>query len=198
MASAPSDRRRQILDVALTAFSSRGYHNTSMNDIAEALSVTKPVVYQYFDSKRELYLELLHEVSNDLVVSVTNVLTASGEPRQQVERGIVAYLTWVNTNREAFSLLFDSSERVDVEVDDIVSEFEDNAARAIAPFINANISADDQHTFAVGIVGMAETVSRQIIREGRPFNPELLGTSLAELMWGGLRSIGQSRSTQPR
>ena len=198
MASAPIDRRRQILDVALTAFSNRGYHNTSMNDTAEALSVTKPVVYQYFDSKRELYLELLHEVSNDLVVSVTNVLTASGEPRQQVERGIIAYFTWVNTNREAFSLLFDSSERVDVEVDDIVSEFEDNAARAIAPFINANISADDQHTFALGIVGMTETVSRQVIREGRPFNPELLGKSLAELMWGGLRSIGQSRSTQPR
>ncbi len=126
MASAPVDRRRQILDVALTAFSNRGYHNTSMN--------------------------------------VTNVLIASGEPRQQVELGIIAYFTWVNTNREAFSLLFDSSERVDVEVDDIVSEFEDNAARAIAPFITANISSEDQHTFAVGIVGMAETVSRQVIR----------------------------------
>lgn len=198
MTTAPTDRRRQILDVALTAFSNRGYHNTSMNEIAEALSMTKPVVYQYFDSKRELYLELLHEVSEELVESVTTVLNASGEPRQNVERGIIAYFTWVNDNREAFSLLFDSSERVDVEVDDIVSEFEDNAARAIAPFITADISAEDQHTFAVGIVGMAETVSRQVIREGRPFNPQSLGKSVAELMWGGLRSIGQSRSTQPR
>lgn len=198
MSTIPLDRRRQILDVALTAFSNRGYHNTSMNDIAEALSMTKPVVYQYFDSKRELYLELLHEVSDELVQSVTEVLTASGEPRQQVERGIIAYFTWVSNNPEAFSLLFDSSERVDVEVDDIVSEFEDNAARAIAPFIAANISAEDQHTFAVGIVGMAETVSRQVMRNGRSFDPVSLGTSVAELMWGGLRSIGQSRSTQPR
>lgn len=192
------DRRRQILDVALTAFSTSGYHNTSMTDIADALSMTKPVVYQYFDSKRELYLELLQEVRDQLVTSVTEVLTETGEPRAQVENGIVAYLTWVANNPAAFSLLFDSSERVDVEVDDIVSEFEEAAAKAIAPFITADISADDQHTFAIGIVGMVETVSRQVIRKGQPFNPETLGHSVAELMWGGLRSIGQSRSTQPR
>ncbi|MEI8286896.1 MAG: TetR/AcrR family transcriptional regulator [Actinomycetes bacterium] len=193
-----TDRRRQILDVALKAFSTSGYHNTSMTDIADALSMTKPVVYQYFDSKRELYLELLHEVSSDLVTSVTAVLTATGEPRAQVENGLVAYFTWVANNPDAFSLLFDSSERVDVEVDDIVSEFEDSAAKAIAPFITADISADDQHTFAIGIVGMVETVSRQVIGKGQTFDPEQLGRSVADLLWGGLRSIGQSRNTQPR
>ena len=193
-----TDRRRQILDVALKAFSTSGYHNTSMTDIADALSMTKPVVYQYFDSKRELYLELLHEVSSDLVTSVTAVLTATGEPRAQVENGLVAYFTWVANNPDAFSLLFDSSERVDVEVDDIVSEFEDSAAKAIAPFITADISAEDQHTFAIGIVGMVETVSRQVIGKGQTFDPEQLGRSVADLLWGGLRSIGQSRNTQPR
>jgi AcrR family transcriptional regulator len=192
------DRRRQILDVALKAFSTSGYHNTSMTDIADALSMTKPVVYQYFDSKRELYLELLQEVRDQLVSSVTAVLITAGEPRAQVENGIVAYFTWVANNPDAFSLLFDSSERVDVEVDDIVSEFEDTAAQAIAPFITADISEDDQHTFAIGIVGMVETVSRQVIRHGRPINPDQLGHSVADLLWGGLRSIGQPRNTQPR
>lgn len=193
-----NQRRRQILDVALKAFSSSGYHNTSMTDIADALSMTKPVVYQYFDSKRELYLELLKEVSTDLVSSVTAVLTATGEPRAQVESGLIAYFTWVANNPDAFSLLFDSSERVDVEVGDIVSEFEDAAATAIAPFIAADISANDQHTFAIGIVGMVETVSRQVIGKGHTFDPEKLGRSVADLLWGGLRSIGQSRNTQPR
>lgn len=188
------DRRRQILDVALKAFSTGGYHNTSMTDVADALSLTKPVVYQYFDSKRELYLELLNEVSNHLVTSVTAVLTATGDPRAQVERGLVAYFTWVSNNRDAFSLLFDSSERLDVEVDDIVSQFEDTAAAAIAPFITANISATDQHIFAIGIVGMVETVSRQVIRQGRTFDASVLGASVAELVWGGLRSIGQTRN----
>lgn len=192
------DRRRQILDMALISFSSGGYHNTSMNDIAETLGITKPAVYQYFDSKRALYLELLHDVSHDLILTVTDAIAQATEPRDQTEQGLVAYFTWVADHREAFALLFESSERVDEEFADIVSEFEDRAANAIAPFIATNVSPDDQHTFAVGIVGMAETVSRQLLRSGRDFDPERLGRALAELAWGGLRSLGQLRNAQPR
>jgi hypothetical protein len=191
MTSASIDRRRQILDTALTSFSNAGYHNTSMNDIAEALSMTKPVVYQYFDSKRALYLELLRFVGDDLVNTVTASVAGSSDPHDQAEQGMIAYFTWVANNKEAFALLFESSARVDAEFTDIVSEFEDAAARAIAPFINANISADDQVTFAIGLVGMAETVSRQVLRHGRDFDPAALGRAVAALAWGGLRLIGQ-------
>lgn len=192
------DRRRQILDMALISFSASGYHNTSMNDIADALAITKPVVYQYFDSKRALYLELLHDVSQDLISTVTGAIARANEPREQTEQGLIAYFRWVADHREAFALLFESSERVDEEFADIVSQFEDLAANAIAPFIATNVSADEQHTFAVGIVGMAETVSRQVLRTGRDFEPEKLGRALAELAWGGLRSVGQLRNAQPR
>ena len=191
MTSVSIDRRRQILDIALTSFSNAGYHNTSMNDIAEALSMTKPVVYQYFDSKRALYLELLRFVGDDLVNTVTASVAGSSDPHDQAEQGMIAYFTWVANNKEAFALLFESSARVDAEFTDIVSEFEDAAARAIAPFINANISADDQVTFAIGLVGMAETVSRQVLRHGRDFDPAALGRAVAALAWGGLRLIGQ-------
>lgn len=191
MNSGSVDRRRQILDTALKSFSSGGYNNTSMNDIAEALSMTKPVVYQYFDSKRALYLELLHFVGDDLVKTVAKSVASSSNPHDQTERGMIAYFTWVANNKEAFALLFESSARVDVEFTDIVSEFEDAAARAIAPFIHANISAEDQVTFAVGLTGMAETISRQVLRQGRDFDPVELGRAVAALAWGGLRLIGQ-------
>jgi AcrR family transcriptional regulator len=196
MTSVSIDRRRQILDTALTSFSVAGYHNTSMNDIAEALSMTKPVVYQYFDSKRALYLELLRFVGDDLVTTVTASVAGANNPHDQAEQGMIAYFTWVANNKEAFALLFESSARVDAEFTDIVSEFEDAAARAIAPFINANISADDQVTFAIGLVGMAETVSRQVLRHGRDFDPEALGRAVAALAWGGLRLIGQPNNHQ--
>ena len=187
------DRRREILDVALRSFSARGYHATSMNDIAEALGVTKPVLYQHFDSKRALYLELLNDVGDDLVATVTKAVAGTSDPREQTERGMVAYFRWVDGNRDAFALLFESSERVDEEFAGIVAEFEKNAAAAIAPLITADVSSGDQVTFAVGLVGMAETVSRQVIREGRTFDPDSLGATLAALAWGGLRSIGHSR-----
>lgn len=192
------NRRRQILDVALTAFSTSGYHDTSMTDIADALSITKPVVYQYFDSKRALYLELLHDVGDDLLNSVTKAVAGTGDPRQQTERGMVAYFAWVARNKEAFSLLFESSARVDGEFAHIVSEFEDGAARAISPFIAVDAEGTDVHTFAVGLVGMAEAVSRQVIRSKQEFDPEALGALVASLAWGGLRSLGQSRNNKPR
>ena len=59
-------RRRQLLDVARQVFAESGFHPTSMNDIAEAAGVTKPVLYQHFGSKRELYLELLDDVGGQL------------------------------------------------------------------------------------------------------------------------------------
>lgn len=192
------DRRHQILEVSLTAFSSRGYHNTSMNDIAEAMSLTKPVLYQYFDSKRSLYLELLRHVGAQLVGDVTAAVKGTTDPREQTERGMIAYFTWVATHREAFALLFESSERVDEEFADIVSEFEDAAAKAILPFIAVDASEDNLYTFAIGLVGMAEAVSRQVIKHGREFQPEELGRAVASLAWAGLRSLGQSRSDQPR
>lgn len=189
----PVDRRREILDEALGVFSSKGYHNTSMNEVAEAVKVTKPVVYQHFDSKRALYIELLHDVADDLVATVTKAAAGTSDPREQTERGMVAYFRWVSERRDAFSLLFESSERVDEEFAGIVAEFENNAAAAIAPLITADVSPADQATFAVGLVGMAETVSRHVIASGRDFDPETLGRTLAALAWGGLRSLGSSR-----
>lgn len=193
-----ADRRRQILDVALTAFSRSGYHATSMNDIADALQLTKPVVYQHFDSKRALYLELLRDVGDDLLTHVTKAAAGTGDPREQVQRGMVAYFSWVDRNTEAFRLLFESSPRVDDEFADIVNEFELGAARAISPFIAVDAPGEQVLTIAMGLVGLAETVSRHVIRDGAHFDPEQLAHTVASFAWAGLRAAGQSRNTQPR
>jgi AcrR family transcriptional regulator len=184
-------RKEQILTVALTAFARSGYYNTSMNDIADALGVTKPVIYQHFDSKRALYLELLGFVGRDLVSRVvTEAAKAGDDGREKTLRGMVAYFTWVSQNRNAFSLIFESSGRVDEEFADIVKQFEDGAAAAIAPLITADVDAKDQRTFALGLVGMAEAVSRHLIAENVDFDPEKVGRAIGGLAWAGLRSIG--------
>ena len=67
--SAPA-RREQILDVALEVLGRAGYHGASMNDIAEAAGVTKPLLYQHFDSKRALYLELVGSVSDTMLEAI--------------------------------------------------------------------------------------------------------------------------------
>ena len=186
-----SDRREQILSVALQAFAKSGYHNTSMNDVADKMGVTKPVLYQYFDSKRALYLELLDHVGQDLVRQVTEQAASAGDDgREKTLRGMVAYFTWVSNNRNAFSLIFESSGRVDEEFADIVKRFEDAAAAAIAPLITADVSAQDQRTFALGLVGMAEAIARHLIEEQTDFDPVQMGKAIGGLAWAGLRSIG--------
>lgn len=185
------DRRAQILGVALLAFARSGYHNTSMNDIADQLGVTKPVLYQHFDSKRALYLELLDHVGSDLVNHVTTQAASAGpDGREKTLRGMVAYFVWVSSNRDAFSLIFESSGRVDEEFADIVKKFEDEAAAAIAPLITADVPERDQRTFALGLVGMAEAIARHLILEQTDFDPVEMGTAIAGLAWAGLRSLG--------
>ena len=57
-----AERREQLLRTAVAVFAEHGYHATSMNDVAEAAGVTKPVLYQHFSSKRELFIELLADI----------------------------------------------------------------------------------------------------------------------------------------
>src|SRR5690242_16718988 len=88
-------RRRQLLDVALTVFAARGYHATSMNDVAEAAGVTKPVLYQHFRSKRALYLELLEDVGGRLQDAIGKATATADGPRDQVKSGFRAYFNFV-------------------------------------------------------------------------------------------------------
>ena len=74
----PADQRRQqLLDVARDVFAERGFHATSMDEIAEAAGVTKPVLYQHFPSKRSLYVELLTDTGDQLL---------AGADRRDAER----------------------------------------------------------------------------------------------------------------
>src|SRR4029077_2624144 len=94
-----AERRQQLLETALDAFSEHGFTHTSMNDIAEAAGVTKPVLYQHFRSKRELFLELLQDLGQRLREAVGKAASEAGTPREQVEGGMRAYFGWVQDHR---------------------------------------------------------------------------------------------------
>src|SRR5256714_14409627 len=97
-------RRRQLLDVALGVFAANGFHRTSMEDVADAAGVTKPVLYQHFASKRELYLELLDDVGSQLMVEIAKAVATAAGPRHQGESGFAAYFRFVADHQDAFHL----------------------------------------------------------------------------------------------
>ena len=183
------ERRRQLLDAALRAFAAAGYHGTSMDDVATAAGVTKPVLYQHFRSKRALYLELLNDVGAQLMDEITKATAEAGGPRQQVEQGFAAYFRFVEAHPEAFSLLFGSGSRRDVEFADEVRSVEAGVAEAIATLIDADVEPEQRKVLAHAIVGLAEGTSRHWMAHDLDLEPDLLARQLADLAWFGLRGI---------
>jgi AcrR family transcriptional regulator len=182
-------RREQLLNVALEVFARQGFHGTAMNDVAEAAGVTKPVLYQHFQSKRQLYLALLDEVGQRLRQTIEKAGTDSGGPRAQVEAGFRAYFRWVKGDRDSFLLLFGSGARRDEEFAEAVRRFEIAIADTIAPLIQADIDLDHQRLLAHALVGLAEGTSRRLLALGGEFDPERVAAQVADLAWAGLRGV---------
>jgi len=183
-------RRRQLLDSAVEAFAERGFHATSMNDVAEAAGVTKPVLYQHFRSKRQLYSELLEDVGMSLRTRIEAATRDSGGPRQQVEAGVAAYFRFVDERRSAFTLLFGSGARRDVEFAETVSRVEDAVAEWVATLIDADVDDEHRRTLAYGVVGLAEVTSRSWVTGTLKADPDVLAAHVADLAWRGLRGAG--------
>jgi AcrR family transcriptional regulator len=183
-------RRRQLLDVALRVFAESGYHATSMNDLAEAAGVTKPVLYQHFRSKRALYLELLEDVGGRLRDAIAKATTEATSPRGQVQAGFRAYFTFVASQQPAFQLLFGGGARRDEEFADAVRSVELSIAETIAALIVVEGLDDSRRLLlAHGIVGLAEGTSRHWLAGGRSGGVDELAAQVASLAWAGLRGV---------
>jgi AcrR family transcriptional regulator len=184
-----AERREQILDVAVEVFAKKGFHSTSMNDVAEAAGVTKPVLYQHFDSKQDLYLALLDEVGARMITAITKATAGATNGRSQTELGFRAYFQWVADDHDAFLLLFGFRSNRDEESTQAIRRITSEAASAIAPLIAADIDPDHRRTLAHGLVGLAEGVSRRLVERGETFDPMVLGQQVADLAWAGLRAV---------
>lgn len=183
-------RRKQLLEVALQVFGERGFHPTSMNDVAEAAGVTKPVLYQHFRSKRDLYREVLTDVGAELMEAITKATAAAASPHEQVELGFIAYFRFVAANEAAFRVLFGGGTRRDEEFATQVAAVEGSIAEAIATLIDVEgLDAAQRRQLAHGLVGLAEGTSRLWMAEGAEQPPEDLARLVADLAWRGLRGI---------
>ncbi len=202
------ERRRQLVDVALALFAERGYAATTMEHIADAAGVTKPLVYQHFESKRALYLELMDGFSRALERSIVEATARAGGPRQQVELGMAAYFEMMVGNEHAFRLLYGRDAPDDPELGAALRRVEDTIARAIDPLIDADLDPEHRLLLAYSVVGMAEGASRHWIdsrsrsaavptgdqaggsaADDSPEQSSLLATRVADLAWAGLRQV---------
>ncbi|MCB0972947.1 MAG: TetR/AcrR family transcriptional regulator [Actinobacteria bacterium] len=186
-----AERRAQLLVVARRHFAEQGFHQTSMDDIAEAAGVTKPIVYRHFASKRALFGELLDEIAGNIIAELTVATEAANGPRQRVHAGFLTYLRLVRDDPSAFRVLFGTSVRNDAEFSSLVNNVQDSIIRVIASMIEVERSDAEREVMAVAIIGVAEASCRRLILSGFPEETTIedLADSLTEFVWFGLRGI---------
>jgi AcrR family transcriptional regulator len=176
-----SARRTQLLGAAREVFVAQGYHATAMDDIADRAGVSKPVLYQHFPGKRELYIALLDQHGTELMAGVRRALASTTDNKQRVAATISAYFEFVDSESEAFRLVFESDLRSDPEVRAIVDRVASSCASAIAGVI--------REILGVAMAGMAHVTARFWLETGRRLDRRHADQLLAQLSWRGIRGF---------
>jgi AcrR family transcriptional regulator len=164
----PRDQRRiQLLDAASEVFASKGYHAAAMDDIADAAGVSKPVLYQHFPSKLDLYLALLDQSCDRLVEVVEDALTSTEDNADRVIATVAAFYEFVSESGD-FRFVFESDLTGDGAVQQRLARVNDEISDAIAEVIaeDTSLPAQQAKLLAVSLVGIAQVSARYWISGG--------------------------------
>jgi AcrR family transcriptional regulator len=194
-----SARRLQLLRAAQDVFVAQGFHAAAMDDIADRAGVSKPVLYQHFPGKRELYLALLEEQVSQLADRVAEAMAATDNNRARVDAAVGAYFDFVDADGEAFRLVFESDLRNDADVRAIADRGTGVCVEAIAQVIAADTGADPERALllASGLTGLAEASARWWLpRKGTVSRDEAVSV-MSALAWRGISGFPRVDAGQP-
>jgi len=182
------ERRRQLLDAALEVFVSRGYHAAAMDEIAERAGVSKPVLYQHFPGKLELYLALLDESVHGLVDTVRTALGSTAENKQRVGSTFGAYFEFVGGHAEAYRLVFESDLSNEPAVRARLDQAQQECAELVSEVVkqDAGISDEEARLLSVAMVGMAQVSARYWLSSHGHISREAAEQMVARLAWRGI------------
>lgn len=186
-----SARRKQLLAAAQQVFVAQGYHAAAMDDIAERAGVSKPVLYQHFPGKLELYLALLDTHCDAMVERIRSAMDATPDNKERVRGAVKAYFDFVDHEGEAFRLVFESDLRNDPAVRQRVDRVESGCIAAITDTImgDTGVSRARAELLASGLVGAAEAAARFWLAGGRQVAKDEAEALLTALSWRGIASF---------
>ena len=182
------ERRRQLLDAALEVFVSQGYHAAAMDEIAERAGVSKPVLYQHFPSKLELYLALLDQSVDELLETVRDALRSTDDNRQRVAATFSAYFEYVESEGQAFRLVFESDLSNEAAVRERLERGQQECAEMISQMVrqDAGLDEDEAHLLSVGMVGLAQVTARYWLSTRDHIPREAAEQLVSRLAWRGI------------
>ncbi|MEU6717718.1 TetR/AcrR family transcriptional regulator [Nonomuraea purpurea] len=181
-------RRRQLLSAAQEVFVENGYHAAAMDEIADRAGVSKPVLYQHFPGKLELYLALLDLHVDDMVNRCREALASTQENKLRVQATFSAFFDFVSSQGEAFRLVFESDLRNVAPVRQRVERSLRECAEMVSELIqeDTGCTSDEAHLLGVGLVGMAEVSARYWVTTHGSIPKDAAEQLMARLAWRGI------------
>jgi AcrR family transcriptional regulator len=191
-------RRAQLLSVAREVFAEDGYPGAAMEKIAQRAGVTKPVLYQHFEGKKELYLALLDSDMSRLLAQVSGAIEAAHDNPSRIRKGLEAYFNYIEANVDSFRLLFRETMGADPEFRESIDRFHDAAATSIGAIIadETGKSLELAELLARGIMGMSEAAATWWLDRKQEIEKAELVESLAELAWRGLAALPRRKEDE--
>jgi AcrR family transcriptional regulator len=181
-------RRAQLLGSARDVFAAQGYHAAAMDDIAERAGVSKPVLYQHFPSKLELYRALLSTYAEELVARLRGAITKISDNEQRVRGAVSAYFDFVAVDGESYRLVFESDLRSEPEAAEILDRALTECIDLVADAVTTDAGLDRERArlLAVGLVGLSQVTARYWLDSGQAVPKNEAIELMSRLAWGGL------------
>ena len=182
------ERREQLLGSALEVFVAQGYHAAAMDDIADRAGVSKPVLYQHFPGKLELYLALLDRSCDQVIENCRLALESTTDNKQRVEAAMRAFYDYIAGDSGAFRLVFESDLTSEPAVRTAVDRVTTECAAQIAAVIHddTGLPGPAAQLLAVSLVGMAQVSARFWLVDSGGISKADAETLVSGLAWRGI------------
>nr|WP_183322967.1 TetR/AcrR family transcriptional regulator [Flexivirga oryzae] len=175
------------MEAAQSVFAESGYHAAAMDEIADRAHVSKPVLYQHFPGKLDLYLALIEQHTAELPELVRQAMASTSDNQERVAAAVATFFSFVEREDAAFRLVFESDLLGEPEVARRVDKMSAECADAVAKVIQEDTDLPPEKALLLGIatVGMSHTVARSWM-QSRTVPRKEAETLVSSLVWRGL------------
>ena len=195
------ERRVQLMESALEVFVVNGYHAAAMDDSADRAGVSKPVLYQHFPGKLDLYLALLDASCDTVIENCRVALASTTDNKLRVQATMKAFFDYVASDTGAFRLVFESDLTSEPAVRAHIDRVTTECAAMIAEVIHEDTGLPDEASrlLAVSLVGMAQVSARFWLGEDGVSSGAIplkdAAALVSGLAWRGIRGYPKSEDS---
>ncbi|MGH2902267.1 MAG: TetR/AcrR family transcriptional regulator [Solirubrobacteraceae bacterium] len=190
------ERMEQTLGVAHGLFAERGYAAVTMEEVAGAVGVTKPLLYNYFGNKERLYIACMERAGDALLVTIAEAVKATASPGEALGAGLGAFFDFLDADRAAWAVLFDETLPRGGEVAARVGVYRGRILELVSEAILGQLPARrrggariEVQALSVAVLGAAEALARWWLASGAISASDAAALLISTLEPGlGLRS----------